>query len=588
MERNTIIESFIESKRNAYDMGEDGNQSYVISNFAILNNISEEKSKVIIHDHLFEKFLESNYKTFDMFLQKEMRYKEQEGITQIGSDIPQSVRPEQPIKDDKEEYDESYSYLFEDDENYDIEEDEKNDIENEDKGNDTENENDSLKIDSIENKDYSVLPPVVIEFLENTHLSELSEDESKLFLIRFKEVLQEVIDNNNVVSLIILLLYKARFKPDTLSEGEKEELEDIVFHLNKNFTEESDTIEESYKYLYEVDDDDEEESDTKDKKKNKKRDKDISGKITSGIEKVGSALYDKYPITTCLVAAPLLVGIGTIAVGAWFLFSKYNKKEYDKSKKELINDNTKEDIINGNTDTIEQNIEESNIQEPEETTSDTISSDTETQNEIESFNSEIQEIENNESQIKNELVTETKEELKNPEVRERMDTQINKKREYVKKNKKYWGKDKVSQNKDKKGDTSKDKKNDKKSNTVNKKKPEIKPKPSDTKDKNKKKPIENKDSKTMGSAKKKGDTNKSKPDIKPKASDTKKPVKKGDTKPKASDTKKSDTKPKPNENIDAYKKRTGNTKVPKGYVTDPKTKRITKKKESYEAYKLLF
>lgn len=579
MERNTILKSFIESKRNAYDMGEDGNQSYVISNFAILNNLSEAKSKLVLHNYLFDKFLESGHIDFDSFIQKEMTYKEQESMTQIGSDIPQNVRPEQPIKDDKEEYDEKYSYLFEDDEDYEIE---KDDTENEDKGNTRENDSDSLEIDSSENKDYSKLPPVVIEFLDNTHLSEANENEAKLFLSRFKEVLQEVIDNRYVVSLIILLLYKAKFEPENLSEGEKEELEDVVFHFNQNFnsdTEESDTIEESYKSLYEVD-----------KKDLETAGKKLASKVGQGITQAASDVYKKYPIATSLVGASVLLGVGTLALTGWLVFSSFKKIKFDKLKDKL-----KDNIKNGNTKDIEQTLESEGI------TKDTKKSDiqepvqeNEIQKEVETFNNEIQETIDNQSQIKNELVTQTKEELSNAETKNKVDKELKKKRQYVKKNKQYWGKDQVS------SDTSKDNKKDNKKDKAKpvdtkdkkddkKKKPEVKSKVSDTKKKDDKKtdkktsdtkkPIEKKDSKTMGSAKKK--------DTDTKKSDTKKPIKK-DVTQKPSDTKKVDTKPKPNENIDAYKKRTGNKKLPKGYVTDPKTKRITKKKESYEVYKLLF
>lgn len=708
-----IQKSFMESKRNAYDMGQDGNQSYIISTFAILNNISESKSKFVIHNYLFDRFLESDSSNFDSFLFKQMRYKKEDTMT--GANIPQNVRPERPI-DDKEEYDESY-YMKEEDEENDSDtsdsddENEQYDIEEENDSDTNEEEDDSLENDSSDNESESKLTSVILEFMDNTHLSEASEDEAKLFLSRFKGVLQEVVENEYAIQLIILLLYKAKFEPDNLSDGEIEELEDICFTFNGEMEEsdtseeqddESDTIEESYTYksLFEVESTDLEiagkELSRIDKKKanrNKRKQKKVFNRnvsnarlVKKGIDTVSKdarqgvisktkELYNKYPITTCLVGAAVLLGAGTLAIAGWYALTKLSNKKYSKAKERLINDNTIDDIISGNTGAITDNIidaeiipkkdlpnsdtsddeQESDTSSTDETgvddapessidpietdgsdtsldiddsedDSDTSNDDSEqeidieddntrveldsdTMDEIDNFDIDIEEIQSNESQIKSELVTQTKEELSKPEVKERMDKHNNKKREYVKKNKDYWGKDKVSQDKDKKSDTSKDKK---KPEIVNKDK-----KKGDTSnDKNKKKPIEKKDSMTMGSAKKK-DT-KSKPsdtskDTKKKSnvkepikkSDTKKPIeKKGNTsntkkKPdvkqpvKKSDTS-GNTKPKPNENVDAYKKRTGKGRLPAGYYKDKNNriqidkKKIKKKKESYEnEYKFL-
>jgi len=712
-----IQKSFMESKRNAYDMGQDGNQSYIISTFAILNNISESKSKLVIHNYLFDKFLESESSNFDSFLFKQMKYKKEDTMT--GADIPQNVRPEKPI-DDKEEYDESLYYMKEEDEEENDsdtdDENEEYDIEEEDDSDTSEEEDDSLENDSSDNKGQSKLTSVILEFMDDTHLSEASEDEAKLFLSRFKGVLQEVIDNEYAVQLIILLLYKAKFEPDNLSDGEIEELEDICFTFNNQMEEsdtskdeeqddESDTIEESYTYksLFEVESTDlettDKESNRIDKKKanrNKRKQKKAFNRNVSntrlakkGIDTIGKdakqgvisktkELYDKYPITTCLVGGAVLLGAGTIAIAGWYALTKLSNKKYNKAKERLINDNTIDDIVSGNIRSITDNIIEAdvipdkflptsdtsndeqetqdtsstdetgvddapessidpietdgsdtsldtNIDTDEDDESDTSSDeeqdidieddntrvelDSDTMNEIEDFDLDIEEIQSNESEIKSELVSQTKEELNNnPELKQQIDNRNKKKREYVKTNKDYWGKDKVSQDKDKKSDTSKDKKKPEIVNKDNKK--------GDTSnDKNKKKPIEKKGSMTMGSAKKK-DT-KSKPsdtskDTKKKSnvkepikkSDTKKPIeKKGNTsntkkKPdvkqpvKKSDTS-GDTKPKPNENVDAYKKRTGKGKLPAGYYKDKNNriqidKKKIKKKESYEnEYKFL-
>ena len=504
-----ISKSLYESKRNAYDMGQDGNQSYIISTFAILNNISESKSKFIIHDHLFNKFLESDHSNFDSFLQKEMRYKEDGTMT--GANIPQNVRPERPI-DDKEEYDESLYYMKEDDEeddDSDTSEEEKDDdydIE-EDDSDTSEEEDDSLENDSSDNKGQSKLTSVILKFMDDTHLSEASDDEAKLFLSRFKGVLQEVIENEYAIQLIILLLYKAKFEPENLSDGEIEELEDICFSFNNELEEsdtsdededeESDTIEESYKYksLFEVEKNELEKSGkelsrlnrkkaNRNKRKQKKQfNKNVSNTrlLKKGIDTVSKdarqgvisktkEMYNKYPITTCLVGASLLLGAGTIAILGWYALSKYSNKKYNKAKERLITDETKENIINGDTQAIKDNIidaeiidrsdtqnsdtsseetgvndapqstinpEDSgssdtsldtNIDSDEEDESDTtddeeqdididleddntrVELDNDTSSEIQDFDLDIEEIQSNESEIKSELVTQTKEE----------------------------------------------------------------------------------------------------------------------------------------------------------------------------------
>lgn len=625
MERNTIYKSFIESKRNAYDMGEDGNQSYIISTFAILNNLSESKSRLVLNDYLFDSFLKSNKSNFDSFVLQEMKYKEQDSMTQIGSDIPQSVRPEQPIKDeDENDYKESLYEEDESDDDYEIEEDEE--------------ESDTSESDTK-------LTPIIIDFMNNTHLTEASEQEAKLFLSRFKEILEESIENEYARQLIILLLYKAKFEPENLSDGEIEELEDMCYYFNGNFEDEeseddSDTIEESYKRLFEVDDEDlktstdelakiqkkkndriQKKKSNKDKRKQKKAfNKNVSNikSLKKGIDTIskdtkqgiiskGKEIYKKYPITSVLLGGAALLGFGSIAITGWFILSKLSNAKFKKAKKEmeskdLLSDLQKDDIKNlksklkgvndslGIKDTTKPQRDSDTSETQNEPNTDdssndlTASIDSETQEEINQFDSEIQDIQDNQSQIKSELVTQTREDLNDPEVKERVDNEVKKKREYVKKNKKYWGKDQVVQTTD--SDTKDKPKDNKKDNK--KKKPDVKQKPSNTKKPVKKgdtkKPV---DSKTNGSAKAKtkpGDTKKQ--PIKTKPSDTKKPMpKKGDT---SKTGKTGDTKPKPNENIDAYKKRTGKTKVPAGYVTDPKTKRITKKKENYDVYKLLF
>lgn len=602
MERNTIYKSFIESKRNAYDMGEDGNQSYIISTFAILNNLSESKSRLVLNDYLFDSFLKSNKSNFDSFVLQEMKYKEQDSMTQIGSDIPQSVRPEQPIKDeDENDYKESLYEEDESDDDYEIEEDEEDE------------ESDTSKSDTK-------LTPIIIDFMNNTHLTEASEQEAKLFLSRFKEILEEVIENEYARQLIILLLYKAKFEPENLSDGEIEELEDMCYYFNGNFEDEeseddSDTIEESYKRLFEVDDKDlkksadelakiQKKKDTsKDKKDSSDTIKDkVADTVISGVKKAGETLYNKYPITSVVLGGALLLGLGTTLITGWFIFSKLSNKKYKDAKQKLLDNDLINDIqkneINNIKSTIENNVDkpqrdsDTSKTQNEPSTDDsskdlTVSIDSETQKEINQFDTEIQDIQDNQSQIKSELVTQTREDLNDPEVKEKVDNEIKKKREYVKKNKKYWGKDQVVQTTD--SDTKDKPKETKKDNK--KKKPDVKQKPSDIKKPVKKgdtkKPV---DSKTNGSAKAKtkpGDTKKQ--PIKTKPSDTKKPIlKKGDTSKTSKTSKTGDTKPKPNENIDAYKKRTGKTKVPAGYMTDPKTKRITKKKESYDVYKLLF
>jgi hypothetical protein len=623
MERTTISKSFIESKRNAYDMGEDGNQSYIISTFAILNNLSESKSREILDDYLFTKFLKTNESNLSNFLHKEMRYKED---TMTGADIPQNVRPERPIDDD-EDYKESF---YEEDESDTSEEDSEEDYEIEDE------EDDSDTSD--------VLPPSIIQFLKDTRLLKASDKEAKRFLLRFKDIISEVVDNEKAVSLIILLLYKAKFEPEKMSKGEIEELEDIVFNFthdpNSDTSDEDKEIEESYYKPYYEEEGEEEDtkkkkkkkkkkdgeedtskSDTKKKKKKKKDDTSIGKEIGSAIKSSAIEVVKKYPITSVLLGSAALLGLGSIAITGWFILSKLSNVKFKKAKKKLVNDDLISDIQKGEIQNIKSTIEDSgllpdpqdidnqnndteiendsdtsetqderNTDDPSNDSeyptstidpvdgdrstrvdSDTIDSDT---SEEDDFDNYMRETIENEDEIKSELVSDTKERLQDEEVRQQAIESNKAKRKYNKRNADYWSKDKTEPEKKKKPI-------DKKGNTKKKKPLDTKSKPSDT---SKKKPIDKKGN-TTGSAKK-GDTKKKKPDVKQpiKKSDTsKKPIpKKGDT------SKSSDTKPKPNENIDAYKKRTGKTRVPSGYVTDTKTKRITKKKESHDHYKLLF
>jgi hypothetical protein len=596
-----ISKSFLESKRNAYDMGQDGNQAYIISTFAILNNISESKSRFILNDYVFTNFLKSNKSNFDSFVLQEMKYKKED--TMIGSDIPQSVRPERPIDDDEEDYKES---LYEEDEN-DIDINDEYDIEE----------------DDSEDSDTSNLPPTVIQFLKDTKLLNASDKEAKTFLLRFKDVLTETIDNESAIQLIILLLYKAKFEPETMSSGEIEELEDIVF----NFTNEPDSdtseddsddkeIQESYyKSLFEDEPKKKKKTDSDDKitkldKINKVK-KDVSDTVKSSVTSSVKSVYDKYPITSVLVGGAALIGIGSLALLGWYMFSKLSDIEYKKAKQKLIDEDIISDIQKGEIQNIKATIESSDVIpkdqiEPSQDDSDSddsqdedepdtddssddlnypkstinpvdgdsttqIDSDTsnsDTSNEVSDFDSYIEEVKENESELKAELVSDTKERLQDESVRQEANKLRDKKRKYNKRNADYWDKDKVKKDKKGKGDTSKDKKK------PIKKKPDVIQKGKDTK-----KPDTSKSKKPID---KKGDTSKKKPNVIQKGKD-----KKGDTSKKPVD-KKSDTKPKPNENVDAYKKRTGKSKVPSGYMTDPKTKRITKKKENYEHYKILF
>jgi hypothetical protein len=573
-----ISKSFLESKRNAYDMGEDGNQSYIISTFAILNNLSESKSREVLDDYLFTKFLKTNESSLTNFLHREMRYKED---TMTGADIPQNVRPERPI-DDEEDYKESFYEEDESDTNEEEDTDEDYEIEDEEK--DTEDDTSNTS---------DVLPPSIIQFLKDTRLLKSTDKEAKRFLLRFKDIISETIDNDKAVSLIILLLYKAKFEPEKMSKGEIEELEDIVFNFthdpNSDTSDEDEEIEESYYRPYYEEDD----KDTK-KKKDTKKD------IVSAVKSSAIEVVKKYPITSVLIGGAALLGLGTLAFVGWFALSKLSDKKYKKAKKEIINDDLINDMQKGEIKNIKKTIEDSGITPKQiETNSDTIepkdkprtddpSKDSDSSsntidpvdgdrsteidsdtNEEDDFDNYMKETLENEDEIKSELVSDTKERLQDDNVRQQAIKSNEAKRKYNKSNADYWSKDKVKKDKPKdkkgKGDTSKDTKK------PIKKKPDVIQKGKDTKKPDTKKPMD-----------KKGDTSKKKPNVIQKDKD-----KKSDTSKKPVD-KKGDTKPKPNENVDAYKKRTGNTKVPKGYMTDLKTKRITKKKENYEHYKILF
>ena len=145
------------------------------------------------------------------------------------------------------------------------------------------------------------LPNEINEFLKQIGLDELEEEGSYIALIRFKELLQNYIKDEDAIEII---------EPDSLDENEIEELLQIVDGFKNN------------KQLQEDD------SEKKDKKK--------------------SNSPSKKSVVTTLVASALLGGIGGLLLAGLFYGIAYlSNDDWGDSKKELTDSDSKEKIEKG-------------------------------------------------------------------------------------------------------------------------------------------------------------------------------------------------------------------------------------------------
>jgi len=300
--KNTELEKYLNESRNIYFNNNVRGYSTLISIFSDLSKVSYDRSESLIEEHLYHKFLNSNSKNFDKFLKS---YLGEEGV-QISANIPQAVRPERPVEEEElEELDEA-------------EDSEESDSEKE---NDSEEEDDDLTDDDR----------VIENFLDEIGLLHLEEEEVERFIYRFVYVLEDTFDDKDTLNLIASLLYKARMKPEELSDGDKDELTDIIFHLSMNPEEaeeesKGETKEESYiREMYDLDRQiftlmSEKDDDEKDKG-------DIKSKTKNAVHKVG--------VVSVLAGSAFLFGIGGLFAAGLFLFlTRSSDKDLEKTKED--------------------------------------------------------------------------------------------------------------------------------------------------------------------------------------------------------------------------------------------------------------
>jgi hypothetical protein len=308
--KNTELEKYLNESRNIYFNNNVRGYSTIVSIFSDLSKVSYDRSESLIEEHLYHKFLNSNSKNFDRFLKS---YLGEEGV-QISANIPQAVRPERPV-DEEENLEE-------------LEEKDESDEESED--------NDSKEKQSDDEDDELTDDDRVIEnFLDEIGLLHLEEEEVDRFIYRFVYVLEDTFEDKDTLNLIASLLYKARMKPEELSDGDKDELTDIIFHLTMNPDEaeeenKGETKEESYlRHMYNLDQQiftlmSEKDDDKKDKDKDKG---DIKSKTKNAVHKVG--------VVSVLAGSAFLFGIGGLFAAGLFLFlTRSSDKDLEKTKEE--------------------------------------------------------------------------------------------------------------------------------------------------------------------------------------------------------------------------------------------------------------
>lgn len=156
-----------------------------------------------------------------------------------------------------------------------------------------------------EETNQSVLPTEITEFFKQIGLQGLDEEQAELFLYRFKDVVSSYIQDEDLLNIMVYLFYTGNFEPEKLAEGEVEELRQIV----ESFT---------------------------------SKPKDLTEAKDDGKSNV------KIGAVTTLVASTLLFGIGGLLVAGLFLaLSGQSDKDYESSKEDLTNDESKEKIKSG-------------------------------------------------------------------------------------------------------------------------------------------------------------------------------------------------------------------------------------------------
>jgi hypothetical protein len=327
-----------ESKKNARFMGEERNLEFIVSTFSVMSELAENKARNILYDYLHSKFMKSDFKNFNSFIEKELAT--EEGV-QIKASIPRENVPEQQPEEKRKDLEEDIIY-YEDDEDDD---DENN--EEEDSGDGSEEKSSEEKSPSGEKESSdqtSGEEKEINSFLDTIGLSDLDETQAMVYLERFKSLLEDVIESKEVKDLIIYLLYKAW--SGSLSEGETLELKDLISQFNlseeteesKEEDSEKESVEEAYSYLFEKE-----------------------GGDDMSVKKIG--------VISSIVGSFLLFGVGGLLVSGLQDLEK-NKFDIEKSKIEFQN-KLKKDA----EDQAEKNKKENPPEQKSNLTIDTIVSD---------------------------------------------------------------------------------------------------------------------------------------------------------------------------------------------------------------------
>jgi len=249
--------TFREAVKISHELGKKGSYSFVVETFSLLSGLQEADARNSLYDYLFQRFSSSKELTIESFIDSMLLL---DDTPQIKSSL--TVVPEKPVDEELRE-----------------------------------------EVEQEETTE-SILPTEVTDFFKQIGLQGLDEEQAELFLYRFQDVVASYIDDEDLLKIMVYLFYTGNFEPEKLSEGEVEELRQIV----SAFTSEPKDLKEA-----------------KEEKSN---------------VKIGAV--------TTLVAATLLFGIGGLLVAGLFLaLSGQSDKDYASSKEDLTNDDAVEKVKSG-------------------------------------------------------------------------------------------------------------------------------------------------------------------------------------------------------------------------------------------------
>lgn len=257
--------------------------SNVIDIFIIVSGFKESDARNKLYDYLFKKFSDSKTTNFDQFIESVFN----EEDIQIKSDL--KAIPERPVEDKEE-------------------------------------------IEEGEDSDSPKLPEDVDKFLETIGLKDLDEKASEVFLFRFRDIIAEYIEDEDVVDMMIYLLHSAKMG-EPLSDGEMAELQDLVRAFTTNL---NDQVKESLS-------------------------EDGEGKFSKD-EKIG--------IISTMVLATMLFGFGgLLAAGIFVAIASHGDDDYAKDKEDLTSDESKEKVESGEVPKeVEEDIKDKPKADPKDIT----------------------------------------------------------------------------------------------------------------------------------------------------------------------------------------------------------------------------